>query len=148
MAACERDEEVRRAWRERVRRLDSRRIVFVDECGTNIGFTTLRARAPKGERAFGKAPRNRGKNTTLLASLSLAGMGPSMTIEGATDSAAFEVYIREVLSPALVEGQVVILDNLGAHKGDRIRELIEARGCKLLFLPPYSPDFSPIEESL
>lgn len=119
----------------------------MDECGTNVGLAPLRARAPKGERAFGKAPRNRGKNTTLLASLSLTGMGPSMTIEGATDRAAFEAYVGEVLSPTLVEGQVVILDNLGAHKGDRVRELIEARGCKLLFLPPYSPDYSPIEEA-
>lgn len=147
LGAAERDEEARAAWRERVGHLDPKKIVFVDECGTNIGLTPLWARAPKGERAFGKAPRNRGKNTTLIASLSLEGMGPSMSIEGTTDGAAFEVYVREVLGPALVEGQVVILDNLGAHRGGRVRELIEARGCELIFLPAYSPDFSPIEEA-
>jgi transposase len=70
-----------------------------------------------------------------------------VVIEGATARSAFEAYVGEVLGPTLVEGQVVILDNLGTHKGDRVRELIEGRGCKLLFLPPYSPDFNPVEEA-
>ena len=75
------------------------------------------------------------------------GMGPCLTVEGATTKAVFEAYVQQVLAPSLRPGQVVILDNLGAHKGERARELIEGRGCSLLFLPPYSPDFSPIEEA-
>jgi transposase len=92
-------------------------------------------------------PRNRGRNTTLIASMSLRGMGEAVAFEGATDTKAFEAYIEHFLAPALSEGQVVVLDNLGAHKGERVRELIEARGCELMFLPAYSPDFSPIEEA-
>ncbi len=147
MAASERDERARSAWRKRVAALDPGRLVFVDECGSNVGLTPLRARAPKGERAHGKAPRNRGKNTTLLASMGAEGMGPCVAVEGATTSAIFEAYVAQVLAPALRPGQVVVLDNLGAHKGERVRELVEARGCELLFLPAYSPDFSPIEEA-
>jgi transposase len=127
--------------------LDPDRLVFVDECGTNIGLTPLRARAPKGERAFGKAPRNRGKNTTLLASMGLDGMGPCLAVEGGTTAAVFEAYVERVLAPSLSSGQVVVLDNLSAHKGDRVSELVEERGAELLFLPSYSPDFSPIEEA-
>src|SRR5919199_4256279 len=112
-------------------------------------MTRLRARAPKGERAYGKVPRNRGKNTTLIASITLQGvMGESMTIEGATDALAFEAYVEHFLAPSLCEGQVVVLDGLGAHRPQRIRELIEARGADLLFLPSYSsPDLNPIEEA-
>jgi transposase len=121
--------------------------VFVDECGTHTSMTRLRARAPKGERAYGRVPRNRGKNTTLLASMSVEGMGPSMAVVGSTKKAVFEAYVEQVLAPTLSEGQVLILDNLGAHRGARVREFVEARGCELVFLPPYSPDFSPIEEA-
>jgi transposase len=92
-------------------------------------------------------PRNRGKNTTLIASMSLSGMGQAMTFEGATDKVVFEAYVERFLAPALRPGQVVVLDNLGAHKGERIRDLVEARGASLLFLPAYSPDVSPIEEA-
>jgi transposase len=147
VGATERDEQARAAWRERVARLDPSRLVFVDECGTNTGLTPLRARAPKGERAYGKAPRNRGKNTTLLASMTTGGMGPCTAVEGATTARVFEAYVEQVLAPALSPGQVIVLDNLGAHKGQRVRESIERRGCELLFLPAYSPDFSPIEEA-
>ena len=119
----------------------------MDECGSNTGLAPLRARAPRGERAYGKAPRNRGRNTTLLASMTAGGMGPCAAVEGATTSAVFEAYVEQVLAPALSPGQVVVLDNLGAHKGERARGLIERRGCELLFLPAYSPDFSPIEEA-
>ncbi len=121
--------------------------MFVDECGSNVGLAPLRARAPKGERAFGEAPRNRGKNTTLLASMGAGGMGPSLAVEGGTTKAVFEAYVGSVLAPSLSPGQVVVMDNLSAHKGERVRELIEGRGCELVFLPAYSPDFSPIEEA-
>jgi transposase len=110
-------------------------------------MTRLRARAPRGERAYGKVPRNRGKNTTLIASITLEGaMGASMTIEGATDALAFEAYVEHFLAPTLEEGQVVVLDGLGAHRTDKVRELIEQKGADLLFLPSYSPDLNPIEE--
>ncbi len=119
----------------------------MDECGSNVGLAPLRARAPRGERAEGSAPRNRGKNTTLLASMGLEGMGPCAAVEGATTARVFEAYVAQVLAPVLRPGQVVVVDNLSAHKGERVRELVEARGCSLLFLPAYSPDFSPIEEA-
>ena len=92
------------------------------------------ARAPKGERAYGKVPRNRGKNTTLLTSMSVRGMGPCLTVEGAMTKVAFETYVEQVLVPSLRAGQVVILDNLSSHKivGDRVRKLIEGVGCSLL----------------
>ena len=147
MAASERDDEARAAWRERVARLDPSALVFVDECGSDVGLKPLRARAPRGERAYGEAPRNRGRNTTLLASVGAEGMGPCVAVEGATTGAVFEAYVERALAPALRPGQVVVLDNLNAHKGERVRELVEGRGCELLFLPAYSPDFSPIEEA-
>jgi hypothetical protein len=96
----------------------------------------LRSRAPRGLRAYGQVPRNRGKNLTLIASMSLHGMGESMCIEGATDARAFEVYVEHFLAPSLTEGQVVVMDNLGAHRPKRIRELIEARGEQSLCLCP------------
>ncbi len=108
----------------------------------------LRARAPRGERAYGKVPRNRGKNQTLIASISLEGrMGQAMAIEGSADKEVFEAYIEHFLAPELEEGQVVVVDNLGAHKPDRVRELIEERGAELVYLPSYSPDLNPIEEA-
>jgi transposase len=111
-------------------------------------MTRLRARAPKGKRAYGKVPKNRGKNTTLIAAITLQGaMGTSMTVEGATDSEVFEAYVEHFLAPSLCEGQVVVLDGLGAHRPQRIRELIEARGADVVFLPSYSPDLNPIEEA-
>jgi transposase len=144
--AQERDEQKRGLWRWLASRFDARRLVFVDESGFSISMDRLRSRAPRGERAYGRVPRNRGKNQTLIASMSLrGGMGGCMCIEGATDAAVFEAYVEEVLAPSLVEGQVVVLDGLGAHRTARVRELIEGRGCDLLFLPPYSPDLNPIE---
>ena len=134
-------------WRWLVCRFDVRRLVFVDESGTHISMDRLRSRAPRGERAYGQVPKNRGKNLTLIASMSLHGMGESMCIEGATDAKAFEVYIEHFLAPSLCEGQVVVMDNLGAHRPKKIRDLIEARGAELVFVPSYSPDLNPIEQA-
>ena len=127
--------------------VDPRRLVFVDEMSTNASLSPMYAYAPKGRRAYAKIPRNRGANTTLLASMSLEGMGPCFAVEGTTTATVFETYVEQVLAPSLRRGQIVELDNLGAHKSERVRELIEGRGCQLLFLPPYSPDFNPIEEA-
>jgi transposase len=145
--ASERDEGTRALWRWLVSRFDVRRLVFVDESGTHISMDRLRSRAPRGLRAYGRVPKNRGKNLTLIASMSLLGMGESMCVEGATDARAFEVYIEHFLAPTLRKGQVVVMDNLGAHRPKRIRELIEARGAELVFLPSYSPDLNPIEQA-
>ncbi len=140
---------MRSLWRWLASRFDARRLVFVDESGFNTSMTRLRARAPRGKRAYGKVPRNRGKNTTLIAAITLEGaiMGEAVAIEGATDAQAFEAYVQRFLAPSLEEGQVVVLDGLGAHRTQRVRELIEARGAELLFLPSYSPDLNPIEEA-
>jgi transposase len=127
--------------------LDARSLVFVDEMGTNTSLSPVYGWSKKGERAHCSVPRNRGKNTTLLASMSLEGMGPSLAVEGATTSAVFETYVERVLAPNLRKGQVVVMDNPSAHKRDRVRELIEGQGCDLIYLPPYSPDLSPIEEA-
>src|SRR5579859_1841056 len=145
LVAREQDEIARATWREQARQLASSDLVFVDETGTHIALTPLYARAPRSQRAVGKVPRNTGSNTTLLASLSLDGMGEALILEGAADRLAFEAYIEQVLAPSLRPGQIVVMDNLSIHQGVRVRQAIEARGCQLLFLPAYSPDFSPIE---
>ena len=144
----ERDEWRRAAWKVTgAQSLDARSLVFVDEMGTNVALSPLYGWSKKGERAYCSVPRNRGKNTAVLASMSLEGMGPTLAVEGATNTNVFETYVERVLAPTLRKGQVVIMDNLSAHKGERIRELIELRGCELVYLPPYSPDLNPIEEA-
>ena len=149
MGAAERDEWLRAAWRVTLAaKIDPKRLVFVDEMGTNTSLSVLRAWSRCGQRAYCSVPRNRGPNTTLLSSMTTEGMGPSLAVEGTTTGAIFfEAYVERALSPMLRPGQIVVMDNLSAHKGERVRELIEARGCELLYLPPYSPDLNPIEEA-
>jgi transposase len=148
VGASERDEFLRAAWRALVAQgIYAERLVFVDEMGSNISLAPVYAWSKRGERAFVSVPRNWGKNVTLLASMSLEGMGPCLAVEGSTTRGVFEAYLEHVLAPTLRAGQVVVMDNLTAHKGERVRELIEGRGCELLYLPPYSPDFNPIEEA-
>ena len=119
----------------------------MDESSTNVALTPRYARAPKGERARGKAPRNWGKNVTLISSVTLEGMGPSMSIEGSSDTDSFGLYMREVLAPSLKAGQIVLMDNLSVHTSKWVRDLIEEKGCQLWLLPSYSPDMNPIEEA-
>lgn len=145
LIASERDEIARAAWRRAAAALNPHSLIFLDETSTHTALTRGRARAPRGVRAVGAAPRNHGPNISLLAALSPTGIGPSVAIEGAVDRPVFETYIAEFLIPTLHPGQTVILDNLSVHKGERIRHLIEEAGCHLLFLPAYSPDFNPIE---
>src|SRR3712207_5662956 len=129
-------------------KVDPERLVFVDEMGTSTSLAPLYAYSPKGTRSYAQVPRNRGPNTTLLASMSLGeGMGPCLAVEGTTSATIFESYLERALAPTLRSGQIIVVDNLSAHKGERVRELIEERGCELLYLPPYSPDFNPMEES-
>ena len=127
--------------------LDGRRLVFVDEMGTNTSLAPLYAYSRRGHRVHAKVPRNRGPNTTLLASITAEGMGPCVAVVGSTTKEVFETYVEQVLSPTLGPGQVVVMDNLAAHKGERMQKLIKERGCELLYLPPYSPDLNPIEEA-
>jgi transposase len=148
LGAGKRDEFLRAAWRLLLAgRVDAERLVFVDEMGTNVSLSPLYAWSRKGQRAFGSAPRNWGKNVTLLASITREGLGPCLAVEGATRREVFEAYLEHVLAPTLKPGQMVVMDNLSAHKGGRVKEIIEARGCQLLYLPPYSPDFNPIEQA-
>lgn len=115
--------------------------------GSNTSLSPIYAYSPVGQRARCSVPRNRGKNTTLLSSMSAGGMGPSLAVDGPTDRKVFEVYLERMLLPTLEAGQIVVVDNLSAHKGERIRDLVESRGCELLYLPAYSPDLNPIEEA-
>jgi transposase len=147
LAASERKEEERREWEEKAKHLDARKLVFLDESGSNIALTRLYGRAPKGKRARGSIPRNRGKNVTVISCLNFDGLGESLILDGAANGELFELYVEQILAPSLKPGQIVIMDNLSIHKRQKARELIEARGCEVLFLPPYSPDFSPIEEA-
>ena len=119
----------------------------MDESSTNVALTPRYGRAPKGERAYGKAPRNWGKNVTLISSIGVEGMGASMSIEGSSDTDSFGRYMREVLVPSLRCGQIVLMDNLSVHTSGWVRELIEEKGCLLWLLPSYSPDMNPIEEA-
>ena len=121
--------------------------MIVDECGSNLNLTPRYARSPREQRAYGSVPRNTPPTTTLIASLTLEGMGASLVLSGATDHLAFETYIEQVLVPTLRAGQVVVIDNLSAHKSARVHSSISACGCELWFLPSYSPDLSPIEEA-
>jgi transposase len=128
--------------------IEPERFVFVDECSSNTSLAPLYGWSRKGERANQRVPRNWGKNITLISSIGKeSGMGASLVVEGSTNGMVFETYLAEVLCPTLERGQVVVMDNLSSHKGERVRELIEAKGCELIYLPPYSPDFNPIEKA-
>jgi transposase len=127
--------------------VDPKRLVFVDEMGVHTSLAPLYGYSPKGERVRLGVPRNRGENTTFLASITLGGMGETMAIEGSTNREVFEAYVEHALAPTLQAGQVMIMDNLSAHKPARVKELIESRGGELIYLPAYSPDFNPIEEA-
>jgi hypothetical protein len=144
VGASERDEWLRATWRALVAEaLEADRLVFVDEMGTNTSLAPLYAWSRRGERALASVPRNWGANVTnvtLLASMNAEGMGPCLAVEGATTGEVFKAYLEQVLAPSLRPGQVVVMDNLSSHKGSEVRELIEKRGCDLMYLPPYSPD--------
>jgi transposase len=125
--------------------LDPAALVVIDEFGSNLDLTRRYARAPRGERAVASLPRNTPPNMTTISSLTTTGMGPSLMIEGGVNSATFEAYVEHILVPTLRPGQVILLDNLSAHKSVRLHRLLAARSCRLWYLPCYSPDFSPIE---
>ena len=126
--------------------LEAARLVFVDESGVNLALARLYAWAKRGERAYGQAPVNRGPNVTLLAGISLDGVIAPMQVEAATDGDVFLAYLDQVLCPCLKPGQIVLMDNLPAHKVSGVRARIEAVGASLLYLPRYSPEYNPVEQ--
>lgn len=130
-----------------MKRIEPQRLVFVDESGATTEMTRRYGRAPRGERVLEAAPAGHWSTLTLLGAMSQDGMRASMTVESATDGEVFLAYLDHVLCPALGPGQVVVMDNLSAHKVVGVRERIEAAGAQLLYLPPYSPDFNPIEKA-
>jgi len=137
----------RRAWGKLAALVDPSAWVWLDETGSHRGFTPSHAWAPRGQRAHAATRQNRGENKTVLAALTLDGLGPVVRFDLPMTTARFEGYIQHVLAPTLRPGQIVVADNLSAHHSDRARAAIEARGAHFWHLPPYSPDFNPIEEA-
>lgn len=125
--------------------LDPAKIVFLDETWAKTNMTRLRGRAPLGQRLVEKVPHGHWKTTTLIAALDRGGVRCAATVDGAVNRDVLEAFVERVLVPTLSRGDVVVLDNLSSHKGQRARELVESAGATLLFLPPYSPDLNPIE---
>jgi transposase len=118
---------------------------FIDESGVNLAMTRLYGRAPRGERVLDAVPRNYGPNVTMVGALGMQGMTAVMTVEGATDADVFLAYVEHVLAPSLQPGDIVVMDNLRAHKVAGVQSAIATQGAHVLYLPPYSPDLSPIE---
>ncbi len=147
LRASEQKAEARDAWRAELAPIPPDDLVFLDETGSHLGYTPTHARAPRGRRAHAAAPRNPGENKTVVAALTRDGVRALMRFDGGMTSARFVGYVRHVLAPTLRPGQVVIADNLRAHYADSARVAIEARGARLIHLPPYSPDFNPIEHA-
>jgi transposase len=139
--------EKREAWFESQLDLDPNKLVFVDETWASTNMAPRYGWAPRGERLRAGVPLGNRKRTTFVAGLRLTGMTASMTMDGSINAARFLDYVRRILVPTLKPGDTVIIDNLSSHKSDEVREAIEAVGAKVLFLPPYSPDFNPIEKA-
>ena len=147
--AKERDSDRVKGLREQFRRdlehLDPNKTWVVDESGATCSMTRLWGRAPRGERVHDSVPGGHWKVQTIIGALRTDGVGASLTFEGATDGEAFLTFVKKVLAPKLKAGDVVVLDNLSSHKVAGVSREIEKCGARLLYLPPYSPDFSPIE---
>ena len=137
----------RRAWFEGQLELDPSRLVFIDETWAATNMARRRGRARKGERLRAGIPHGHWKTTTFVAGLRLTGLVAPMVLDGPINASAFQAYVDQVLVPELNPGDIVIMDNLGSHKAAGVRAAIEAVGASLLYLPPYSPDFNPIENA-
>jgi transposase len=135
----------RTAWREKQGRLDPKRLVFIDETGTSTNMTRLRGRCRRGRRLIGKVPHGHWKITTFVAGLRHHAITAPMVIDWAMNGETFQAYLEQVLVPTLREGDIVVMDNLPAHKVAGVQTIIEAAGAELRYLPPYSPDLNPIE---
>lgn len=137
----------RRAWFDGQLDLDPAKLVFIDETGLSTKMARLRGRAPRGERCRAGMPHGHWKTTTFTGALRLTGMTAPFVYDGAMNGNVFLAYIEQVLIPTLSAGDIVVMDNLPAHKAAGVRQAIEAAGVRLMFLPPYSPDFNPIENA-
>ncbi|MCM2395883.1 IS630 family transposase [Rhizobium sp. S95] len=137
----------RRDWFEGQLDLNPARLVFIDETGLSTKMSRLRGRAICGERCRSPIPHGHWKTTTFTGALRLSGMTAPMVLDGAMNGIAFLAYFEQVLVPTLAPGDIVVMDNLPAHKAEGARRAVEAVGCRLLYLPPYSPDFNPIEKA-
>ena len=137
----------REVWFEAQPELDPEKLVFLDETGATTKMARTRGRAPRGERLRAGVPHGHWKTTTFIGGLRLSGMSAPMVLDGPMTGAWFLAYVEQVLAPTLRPGDIVVLDNLPAHKAVAAREAVEAVGARLMFLPPYSPDFNPIENA-
>jgi transposase len=133
-------------YQEQITEIAIEKFKFLDEAGSNLAMTRFFGRAKPGERVVDTIPQNYGDNISMLAAISLSGIDAPMTIAGAVDGLVFVEYVKQVLSPTLTEGDVVVMDNLPAHKVRGVKEAIQACGARVLYLPPYSPDLNPIEK--
>lgn len=139
--------ERREAWFDNQLDLDPEKLVFIDETWTTTNMARKNGRAPKGERLRAGVPHGHWKTTTFVAGLRLTGMTAPMVLDGPINGRWFQAYVDQILVPTLSPGDIVVMDNLGSHKGAGVRKAIEAAGATLLYLPPYSPDFNPIEKA-
>jgi transposase len=136
----------RAQWTKYQGRIEPERLVFIDETWTKTNMAPLRGWAPHGERLPAKVPHRRWKTTTFVAALRLDRIEAPWLLDGPIDGETFQTYVARVLVPTLRPGDIVVLDNLGSHKGKAVRDLIRSAGAKLFFLPKYSPDLNPIEQ--
>lgn len=142
----QRVKDLRKSYRLWIFTIDPRNLIFIDETGMHLGLTRLYGRAPKGERLYDtESPSNRGQNISLIGGMSIDGLIAAMSIVGSVNTDVFLFYIQKILIPQLWSGAIVLMDNLPVHHALVVREAIETAGAKLVFLPPYSPDLSPIE---
>jgi transposase len=139
--------EQREAWFDSQLDLDPEKLIFIDETWTTTNMARKNGRASKGERLRAGVPHGHWKTTTFVAGLRLTGMAAPMVLDGPINGQWFQAYVDQVLVPTLSPGDIVVMDNLGSHKGAGVRKAIEAVGATLLYLPPYSPDFNPIENA-
>lgn len=135
----------REEWRRWIEEVDVDRLIFIDETWAKTNMTRLRGRAPRGQRLIDKTPHGHWKTTTLIGALGRHGLCGSMVVDGAVNRDVFEAFVEQVLLPQLKPGDIVVMDNLSSHKGERVTELIESVGAEVRYLPPYSPDLNPIE---
>ena len=138
--------QARQEFTHTIFKIDPKRLKFIDESGVNLSMTRMYGRAPRGERVVGSVPGDHGPNVTMVGSMGFEGVSAAMSFEGPMTGVGFKAFVEQVLGPTLVEGDVVVMDNLAAHKVAGIEQSIESRGAILAYLPPYSPDLSPIEQ--
>jgi transposase len=137
----------REGWPQTLAGVPAERLVFLDETGANTAMTRTHGRCPAGERLVFPVPAGHWKSTTFVAALRTDGLTAPTVVDGAMDRATFEAWVEQQLVPTLRAGEVVVMDNLSAHTGPRVRELVEGAKCRLAYLPPYSPDLNPIEKA-